>query len=442
MPQPFRYRAEDALGIPLTGVRLSRRGSLADLAAARGADAATSGDSIAFPHGLPDLDSPAGRFALGHELAHVAQQRTETTPEGHLGAEELRADASAHIIDRRPGATAGTQALRRTADLTPVLSGSARVQFGVFETMNGAARAVNDAIAPVVGSVMQSVAEILMDQLDISAHLYTFITSMPDRLLRLLQDTWSASTGTTQWLQDLIGLFTNWQGFHALWDHLLQGTLDGAAWAGEFFIHALEVIGTGEFLQFLWAMPNRLAPLNAEQITAAQEVHPPGLIPYALVRVDHNSIVARLASLFSGGPGSLWQQITGTAGATHRAVTTMHFIHVGHSMANALAVHELAHVAQYELVGANYMAQALYAQEFGQGYDYNALHGSLSAAIQAGATFADFNREQQALICEDYYLVTHGMMPGQGGSRADLEYFINDYWRRASVPILRHLVPQ
>lgn len=448
VPEPFRRRAEASLGVSLADVRLTRRGALAQLAAGRGADAATSGTAIAFPRGLPDLQGPAGRFALGHELAHVAQQRSLRGPPRGLrkpgrtgGGDERRADESARrISDDGPSFAA------HSSQLAPAVHAGAPVQFGAFEVIGGAARAVDEFLAPVVDPVMQSVheelAESLMGQFDIPAHLYTFFTSMPVRLLRLFSDAVSADIGAAAWVVELAGRFLNWQGFDPVWDHLLQGALDGATWAGEYFIHALETVGTGEFLQFLWARSNRLAPLNSEQIGAAQEVHPPGLVPYSLVRVDHNSIVARLASLFSGGGTSIWQQIVGSAGATHRAVTTMHVIHVGHTMENALAVHELAHVAQYELVGAMYMAQALYAQEFGQGYDYNKLHGSLSASVTAGATYADFNREQQAQICEDYYSAKHGLGARHGASLADLEYFIDDYWGRAGVPILRQVLPQ
>jgi uncharacterized protein DUF4157 len=449
VPEPFRRRAEATLGVPLADVRVTRRGALAELAAGRGADAATSGSTIAFPRGVPDLEAPTGRFALGHELAHVAQQRPWSGPlpgprqPGRTGAgDERRADESARRI------SAGeTSAGARSAEFAPAVHAGAPVQFGAFEVIGGAARAADEFLAPVVDPVMQRVhetlAETLMSQFDLPAHLYTFVTLMPVRLLRTLSDAMSANVGAAAaWVHELVNLFRNWQGFDPVWDHLLQGVLDSAAWAGEYFMHALETVGTGEFLQFLWARANRLAPLNSEQIGAAQEVHPPGLIPYSLVRVDYNSIVARLAALFSGGGTSIWEQIVGSAGASHRAVTTMHVIHVGHTMESALAVHELTHVGQYELVGAMYMAQALYAQQFGQGYDYNQLHGSLAASVAAGATYADFNREQQAQICEDYYCVTHGLSARWHGSEADLEYFINDYWGRAGVPFLRQVVAQ
>jgi hypothetical protein len=123
----------------------------------------------------------------------------------------------------------------------------------------------------------------------------------------------------------------------------------------------------------------------------------------------------------------------------------MHMIHVGAAMDEPLAVHELTHVAQYELVGAMYMPQALHAQlTIGDpAYDYNANpHGSLAAAAAAGATFAEFNREQQAQICEDFYKEKHGLGARFHGSMQDLEYFVNDFWGRAMVPGLRQLVQQ
>ena len=89
-----------------------------------------------------------------------------------------------------------------------------------------------------------------------------------------------------------------------------------------------------------------------------------------------------------------------------------------------------------------YMPEAVYAQQWGQGYDYKLLHGSLSASITADATYADFNREQQAMICEDYYLARHGQPTERGGSAPDLEYFVNDYWGRAGIPLLRMFLDQ
>jgi hypothetical protein len=79
-------------------------------------------------------------------------------------------------------------------------------------------------------------------------------------------------------------------------------------------------------------------------------------------------------------------------------------------------------VAQYELIGAIYMPEALHAQNFGGGYYY----GDLTAARLAGEHYSDFNREQQAEMCEDYHLVTHGMpaSPPNTTTEPELDPFI------------------
>lgn len=444
VPSPLRARAEGVLGVGLSDVRLAQSGPLASHVAQRGADAGTQGNVIAFPHGLPDVSQPSGRFALGHELAHVAQQRNASgkgTETAAMALQEHSADQAAQSISGSGGKGA------RTGDLAAENHSGAPVQFGAFEVIGGVARRVNDFVAPVVDPVLQvvegAIAEGLLRMFDIPAQAISFITNLPQRLLRLLADGVQGQAGVTTWLIDFVDLFLNWQSWTAVWDHLVQGVLDGAAWVGEFLMHALEVVGVGEFLQFLWARANVMAPLNSVQIGAAQEVHPPGLIPYPLVRVDYNSLVARLAALFSPGfSGSAFDQIFGTAGATHRSVTTMHVIHTGHVMDEPLAVHELTHVGQYELVGAMYMPQAIHAQQFGQGYNYGLLDGGLAASITAGRTYASFNREQQAMICEDYYRQRHGLSTIWGGSGPDLEYFVNDYWGRAGIPFVRWFVDQ
>jgi hypothetical protein len=91
-----------------------------------------------------------------------------------------------------------------------------------------------------------------------------------------------------------------------------------------------------------------------------------------------------------------------------RAFATFHTIHLPRDEADdaplALMVHELVHVFQYEQVGAVYVAEALRAQYSREGYEYGGGLG-LEAARRAGRPLWQFNREQQAQIAEDYYLL-------------------------------------
>ena len=56
------------------------------------------------------------------------------------------------------------------------------------------------------------------------------------------------------------------------------------------------------------------------------------------------------------------------------------------------------------------------------GYNY----GDLVQARADGKHFSDFNREQQAQICEDYYKVKTGATADYAGTEASLAPFIED----------------
>lgn len=62
----------------------------------------------------------------------------------------------------------------------------------------------------------------------------------------------------------------------------------------------------------------------------------------------------------------------------------------------SLLVHEMTHVWQYQHGGWSYVAESLWAQSFGDGYDY-------AKALNAGKPWREMNPEQQASIIEDAY---------------------------------------
>jgi hypothetical protein len=204
-----------------------------------------------------------------------------------------------------------------------------------------------------------------------------------------------------------------WSGIKGLGSWLWDGVLGGLQWCGTVLLHLVELVGLGEALQLLWGLIFRLRPLTGGEIGASESVHPSGLIPYGQVRVDENSYLIKI--------GQALADLFGTK-TSPGAITTMHIIHAPSAMLPPLAVHELTHVAQYEKVGALYMPQALHGQGSAGGYNY----GDLVAGRTAGKTFSDFNREQQASICEDYYLVKNGGTAEHGGTEASLSPFIAD----------------
>ena len=206
-----------------------------------------------------------------------------------------------------------------------------------------------------------------------------------------------------------------WSGIKAVGKWLWDGLLGGLIWCGQVLLHLLELAGLSEGLQLLWGLIFRLRPLTAAERAASASVHPAGLIPYWQVRVDDNSYLIKIGKALS----DLFKTKVSPG-----AITTMHIVHApAGGLDMPLAVHELTHVGQYEKVGAVYMPEALHAQGQGSaGYDY----GILTNAWAAGKRFADFNREEQASLCEDYYKVRNGMRAEFGATEAELAPFIAD----------------
>jgi hypothetical protein len=62
----------------------------------------------------------------------------------------------------------------------------------------------------------------------------------------------------------------------------------------------------------------------------------------------------------------------------------------------SLLVHELTHVWQFQHKGWGYVAEALWAQGFGDGYDY-------AKALRQGTPWRKMNPEQQAQMIEDAF---------------------------------------
>ncbi len=92
-------------------------------------------------------------------------------------------------------------------------------------------------------------------------------------------------------------------------------------------------------------------------------------------------------------------------------------------MTDAILIHELVHVWQYQRVGIAYIPRALRALVSEEGYDYGGAE-ALSRGRLTGKRLLDFNYEQQADIITDYYRLRNGQRPvWSRNSRPDL----NDY---------------
>jgi hypothetical protein len=121
-----------------------------------------------------------------------------------------------------------------------------------------------------------------------------------------------------------------------------------------------------------------------------------------------NSVIFGIQDWFNSNPNS-------------RAFVTMKLVNFDVNdgpMSDDTMIHELCHVYQYQDVGPIYILEAIHAQTLGVGYNYgytNDLNGDgggpgLLAEINKNPTlskkevFERFNREQQAMIIQHYYV--------------------------------------
>ncbi len=405
--------AEARLGVPLGDVRFADSGPVAECPRAGGADAAACGHVLAFPGGLPAADTAAGRFALGHELGQNSRDRVGAAP---APDPEALADAVGRALGgppQAPGAPGGaTHPASEPLDGRPL-------RFGIFDP-------ITDHIDDSVSHSQRALPGLNLTAARIPALL-------PGNVARLLQQIADGTRAADIRTQQFVVLLVNSQGQQPLIDHLIRGLRDGAFIAGEIRGTVIDVYGVNEFAHALLVTSGVLSPLGSNEEGASRRLHPPGLFPYGSVRVGRDDIVVGIAAI-KGSGASIVKQLFGTTGVRHRSVTTLRVIHTQPgTMSPDLAVHELTHVGQYRVAGAQYMSQALHARLVGQGYDYIHSDGSLAASIAAGRSFLDFNREQQAQICDDCYDTRFASTPCFGASPVDLEHFVQRLCSRRGV---------
>ncbi len=125
LPAPFQSKMERAFGADLSSVRVHQGGEAEQL----GARAYAHGEDLFFAQGRFDPESHQGQELIGHELAHVMQQRAglASVPQGK--------DAPINVDPALEAAAdlAGDRAARGELAGTPSGTGGARVIQAMFE---------------------------------------------------------------------------------------------------------------------------------------------------------------------------------------------------------------------------------------------------------------------------------------------------------------------
>jgi hypothetical protein len=368
---------------------------------------AAPGPGAAVPERVIALQRAVGNRAVARLLAASSpREHGPTPPAGAPARRPLQRSFFGTVWGGiKKGAGAVWSGVSGAADW--VWEGAKKLGSDVVDWLKSAGSTVTSAIRWIGDKAwegIKAVGRATFEKLALLGSLaWDFVRFLPVRVWRVVIDGWDGISGLLSWLWKGITGKATWA---EAWAAFKQ-------WGVRTLVQCLELFAVGEALQFAWGLVFHTRPLTKAEREASQSVHPAGLIPYDEVRVDMNSWMVSLGQ---------WINKLSDPTATKRPMTTMHIIQAASTLDLPTAVHELTHVAQYEKIGAVYMPQALHAQFSAMGYNY----GDLTRARTDGKHFADFNREQQAQICEDYYQVTTGGTPDYAGTEASLAPFIAD----------------
>ena len=217
------------------------------------------------------------------------------------------------------------------------------------------------------------------------------VRDWPARTNRLKQTAWQGGRSCLMFIPYLIkakqeNKLTGW---------IYQRPGQVASWLHLFTSQLFDVMGGPEIAQFLMHLITNTTPLTKDEIAMITQVLGPQSLRFSEIRIAE------------GGLFDLIFKVNGNL-----AFATWHTICLprtgNHTRANLpILVHELTHVYQYERVGSRYLGEAIYVlvKTKRDCYSYGKTAG-LTAAIANGKRYCDYNREQQAMITQDYFALT------------------------------------
>ena len=166
---------------------------------------------------------------------------------------------------------------------------------------------------------------------------------------------------------------------------------------------AFVMIGGFAVLESAMRLMTDISRLTDEERDAAIAVFGSDTIDYDKVRIADGGVLA------------LWYSFVEKKGRAFTICRTIGMpLTVGHVREERLdiVIHELAHVLQFETVGARYACEALDAQikSGNEAYNYGGING-LEGRCVKGEQLKDLNREQQAQVAQDYHRFVLGCKP-------------------------------
>jgi hypothetical protein len=167
-------------------------------------------------------------------------------------------------------------------------------------------------------------------------------------------------------------------------------------WLHRLVTQLFDLVGGPELGQFLFHLFTNTSPLTAEEIAMMSDIGGPSAIRYKEVRVAQGGLLDIIFKLNGNLAFATWRTINIPRTGRHTRKN------------HALIAHELTHVYQYEQIGSRYLGEAIYMliKTRRDCYDYGGQEG-LKLACVSGTHYSDYNREQQAMIVQDYCALDH-----------------------------------
>ncbi len=163
-------------------------------------------------------------------------------------------------------------------------------------------------------------------------------------------------------------------------------------WLHQVTAQMFDLVGGPELAEFLMHLLAKTTPLSGPETAMIAEILGPQAMRYGDVRVVEGGIFDLIFKVNGNLAFATWHSINLPRTGRHTREN------------KSIVVHELTHVYQFERVGSRYLGEAIYmlVKTKRDCYNYGGING-LSTACLAGRRYQHFNREQQAMITQDYY---------------------------------------
>lgn len=162
-------------------------------------------------------------------------------------------------------------------------------------------------------------------------------------------------------------------------------------WLHHLVAQLFDLLGGPEIGQFLFHFFTNTTPLTPEEIDIMAGIIGPDALRYREVRVAQGGLLSLIFKINGNLAFATWRTINIPKTGRHTRQN------------QPLIAHELTHVYQYELIGSRYLGEAIYMliKTKRDCYNYGGRDG-LFLATSSGVHYCDYNREQQAMIVQDY----------------------------------------